>query len=873
MKKLCLVLLLWVGLQDVLAQQVIPLPFLVKSDMCVVNDSLIYVSRLDSGLLVYPGFGSFLPVSFQLPITRIYALTYLNGDLWVGTASGLFRVNNGVVSQFSPTLSNFDADTVFSLAVTTNAVVAGTNVGLLVQQTGAWQRFDTSNSALLSNRVTRVKTWQNEIGIVADGAAYVVSGGQLQALNLQLPGTITAVQPTPFGQNIIATTLQSYRQIPGVTPSALPYVSNAADITIVGNEAILYGPNIISGVNSQEAWFRNAAFAASMIPTGHAGRIQTSASGKVYMMSRMNIQVINSVNFVDDGANSFNRKELDINQVQALYLNGGDMFWDRGATNNARYNVPKVTDSLMPKKHSLFAMSPWIGGMHSGQLYQSAQTYRQSSVGGISYRSGPLDSLGERLPQEADYDRLWKINRLEVELFKYAWQQGTVQNGYYVPRSDFREWPGNRPGGGVLAPYHDENGDGIYRWQDGDYPLIKGDQAIWMVFNDRDPRRTLELPALGLEVHCMAYAYVCDSASGLDSVINYTTFLDYKVINRSNRTYSDTYISIWADGDVGNPTDDYVGMDVQGNGFYFYNGDDDDEGIQGYGLNPPAQGIYQLKGPLAPVGDGIDNNRNGQIDEAGEDVAFSRFIYYNNDGLPNGNPTTAAHFHNYARGIWKDNTPMVFGGSGYPGTMGSTTTPANFMFPASSDPTGWGIGGNTQSPVSAPFNWSELNPGPGTSANVPSDRRGMAAMGPFNMGSGETQSMTLALIWSRGSNGAQSSVQKLLTQDAPLIKQWHAQNTFPSCLDLSTVNVRPLTKPALQAKLYPNPAQSRVHVAFERAEPAEVQFFDMQGRLVFSTLLEAGYQHELNIERLSPGIYLVQLRQNEAIKQLRMVKH
>src|SRR5262245_44200958 len=43
---------------------------------------------------------------------------------------------------------------------------------------------------------------------------------------------------------------------------------------------------------------------------------------------------------------------LDINNVRAMVLNGGDMWWD---FSSARYEVPKVTDPNLPKRHAIFA--------------------------------------------------------------------------------------------------------------------------------------------------------------------------------------------------------------------------------------------------------------------------------------------------------------------------------------------------------------------------------------------------------------------------------------------------------------------------------------------------------------------------------------
>ena len=47
---------------------------------------------------------------------------------------------------------------------------------------------------------------------------------------------------------------------------------------------------------------------------------------------------------------------------------------------------------------------------------------------------------------------------------------------------------------------------------------------------------------------------------------------------------------------------------------YCYNGDAEDEGAAGYGLNPPLWCNF-FQGPLADENDGIDNDRDGLIDE------------------------------------------------------------------------------------------------------------------------------------------------------------------------------------------------------------------------------------------------------------------
>ncbi len=80
--------------------------------------------------------------------------------------------------------------------------------------------------------------------------------------------------------------------------------------------------------------------------------------------------------------------DLDINNVRARMMTGGDMWWDRG-TGTARYEVPK--GSL---KNSLFAGSVWVGGYDDqNTLKVAGQTYRQK---GNDYWPGPtqVDATG-----------------------------------------------------------------------------------------------------------------------------------------------------------------------------------------------------------------------------------------------------------------------------------------------------------------------------------------------------------------------------------------------------------------------------------------------------------------------------------------------
>jgi hypothetical protein len=467
--------------------------------------------------------------------------------------------------------------------------------------------------------------------------------------------------------------------------------------------------------------------------------------------------------------------ELDIGNVRANILGGGDMWWN---LTDARYEVP-IDEGV----HSLFAGSLWIGGMdNQNNLKIAAMTYRQT---GSDFYPGPLnadtesDNYGTITDSDCnDYNQHWVVTKSDVE--SYVTYMDCVTNpdcdatsmfpNYEIPEV-ISNWPASHfdfdGTNEYLAPFIDVDGDGIYN--NADYPgydldaegdctqndYLFGDQSIWWVFNDAGNYHgeTGGTP-IGVEIQAQAFAYKTNDE------LSDMTFYSYKIINRSTETLNDTYFGQWVDPDVGNYNDDYVGCDVDLGLGYCYNGDDTDEGAQGisagYGENPPAIGVDFFRGPLADANDGVDNDRDGEIDEAGEQIIMSKFVYYNNDFTVNGNPGVAQDYYNYLRGNWIDGSTMTYGGTGYGGSES-----CDFMFPGDTDPN------FTQ-------NWDET-----TEGNIPADRRFLQSAGPFTLEPGAVNYITVGVVWARGNDGPLSSVEALKEADIM------AQDLFDNCFDIN----------------------------------------------------------------------------------------
>lgn len=551
-----------------------------------------------------------------------------------------------------------------------------------------------------------------------------------------------------------------------------------------------------------------------------------------------------------------NYRNLDVNQVDAYYMNRGQMFWD--GISQASYEVPKGSG-----KHSAFAAGLWMSAKdQSDDIHVAVAKFNSN---GHDYFPGPLRATGiNKGTTDTTYatlfDYIWKISREEILLHQINYQS----NGYVMP-TDIETWPahGNVSDGYAenLAPFIDTDNNGIYEPENGDYPDIKGDMSLYWIFNDNLDTHTESQggTAFGAEIHAEAYAYSCDTITGQDSVINYTTFLNYRIINRSDTNYHDFTSAFWTDADLGNPSDDYIGTNVELNTMYFYNGDDMDGDGTGnsYGANPPAQFITILDAPLAVENDGVDNDNDGSIDEAGEKSLLKNMMYFNNNSGNQGDPTLSQQFYNYMNNIWKDGRPLTFGGTGYIPNTGAGT-PTKYMFPGESDP--WNNGTDGVDPnYPATGGWTEVN-----EANAPDDRRGVASCGSFDFNSGDELEFTTAMVWSRGENGAFSSVTKGFTDVARII-ELYKDNELQGC-GLENVSV-PEGKTISSFEIYPNPTKEQF-VVKGIDENSKYQIIDIKGQLVKQG---ENVKAAISIKNLDSGTYIVRVISNNTASTQKLI--
>lgn len=569
--------------------------------------------------------------------------------------------------------------------------------------------------------------------------------------------------------------------------------------------------------------------------------------------------------------------DLDINNVRARFNACGNNFWDLDSLGE-HFEVPKNTG-----KTSIFNQALWIGGLDiNGQLKLAAERYRSN---GEDFWPGPVSNVYDSV-YDAQWNKVWKLNKAAIDSFKLWYNNPSAYPTYLIP-SEILNWPahGNVSNGQAfnLAPFHDHNQDGIYNPNNGDYPLIKGDQAIFYIYNDaRNIHTETGGAKLNVEIHVMAYAFNCNGPLGN------TIFVNYKIYNRSTFNLSNTLIGVYADLDLGDSYDDLMGCDVIRGAFY---GSDVDTIGPGQPppnwTPPPSQAVVVLGGPYMDS-DGIDNPKidslgnpmcdnsinglnfgDGIIDN--ERFGLTKTLFYNNSSSASFSslydPVNASEYYGYLQGIVdSNNNRLSYGGSGIiNGTPPAYGPACNYMFPGGSDPCNWGTGGiipNGMTDWFDPFN---------STVNL-MDRRGLGVTGPFTFGAGQMHELDLAYVWAQATSGGSFASVELMRLDIDTIRGCFLKDSFPCNGPFTHVPYKTWEEDIIQEFiLYPNPSNDKIAIKQSDIIYKEYEIYDILGKSVLSGRLEK--LTNIDIKLLPNGLYFFKAYNKNKVHTKKFIKN
>ncbi len=495
------------------------------------------------------------------------------------------------------------------------------------------------------------------------------------------------------------------------------------------------------------------------------------------------------------------RDTLDINNVSASFASWGEDYY----TNNFMpkgYLVPKNSN-----KGTIFASSLWMAGHDSQNVIHSSSRLFDANL--RDYVCGPSRNTICDRDSTYGYNRVWKITKAQID---YHLQN--LSNSSYVVPDIIKYWPahGNVSVGeaAMLAPFVDVNSDGNYNVQSGDYPDIKGDECILTITNDNVSRDGFNSTPLKVDIIQMIYAYNCPD----DTALNHTIFMEYDIYNRSQNTYNDFLIGNFYDFDIGESYDDYNGCDTNRNLFFAYNSDNDDE-LNGYGINPPVQGVKILNQTMS---------------------SFNVFYNPPSGTVISQGPSTSDGLYNSLLGKFPDGTPITIGGNGLVGSV-----PTKYFYPGD-------VNDNTQ--------WSEVS-----AANVNGDIRAIGSIGPFNFAPNQKISLDVALIYTRGDGKNNFENIDLLKQHSDHIQDVYDEIITP-CIPPVGINNSENT-PEIGFNIYPNPTSGDININSNiEFHNADYKIYSMIGQYVSNGILKNNTE-SISVSNLQTGIYFLSITDGE----------
>jgi len=473
-------------------------------------------------------------------------------------------------------------------------------------------------------------------------------------------------------------------------------------------------------------------------------------------------------------------RKLDTNNISAWFTNNGNFNRDP-LTGNAGFEWPRGTGY-----NARFSSGLWMGCVVGNDTLTAVAKYT------YDYKPGYVDNNGN--PQ-GQFDTLYRIYRIE---------RGDTTT------PDYQNWPVNQ------GAYVNSLGK----------PFFLGTQTMFYVYTDAYPHSSGISSLASLKAQILQTNW-CYTNVGLRDVI----FTEFKVINRSNSTWTNTYIRFWTDDDLDNATDDRIGCDTLRELGYTYNADNSDQ---------TAVGTKVLRSPIMFTGNNNDTvkyysppgSQNLRIKVGYKYTGMNVFNYYNNVTPEPADPRNNIETFRVIAGLWRT-------GQAWINPINGQTTKKVF----------------SGDPVS----------GSGWIMSDGNDRRFLQGYGPFNMNANDTQSIIVAQVIARGSSNLNSIT--LLRDLSDHVQTIYNQN-FQSVLSVKNISTEIPERFNLYQN-YPNPFNPSTKIKFDISKTYNVKLtiYDVIGRkidMLINQKLEPGtYEVGWDAKKYSSGSYFYRLETDD----------
>jgi hypothetical protein len=451
-------------------------------------------------------------------------------------------------------------------------------------------------------------------------------------------------------------------------------------------------------------------------------------------------------------------KKMDGNNISTWYSNNGS-FNKNPLTSDPGFEWPKTSN-----KFARYASGIWIGAKVGNDTLLAIAEYS------AEFLPGYIDQNGN--PQGKD-DPLYKI---------YVIEEGDTVS------SDYQNWPSTQ---------------GAYLNSTGK-PLLLGKQTMFYSYSDGyTESHTSNLGSTApLKAQILQTNWCYDLPNHLYNII----FTEWRIINVHNLSWTNAYIGLWTDDDIGYAYNDLAGCDSVLNLTYTYDSSDPDPV---YGNAPPAVGFMILQGLQYFTGSILDTvsiqnppGLNLIKKSRFKELKLSSFFPYIKSDPNYGDPR-------YFRDVYLNLQGLTMNG----GQWINPVTNAATKFPFSGDPesgTGWVM-------------------------TSPKDRRNLCSLGPVTVHPNDTQYLIFAQLIAKGTSNL-NSVTKL--KEAALIAKRIYDNNFTNVVSVNEQNHN-IPKIFTLHQNFPNPFNPSTKIKFDIRQTVNISLkvYDVSGKLI-STLIE-----------------------------------